>query len=132
MLVKKIKMHIGESLKRLRSYRGMTQAELAVSIGKTRSLISFFERTGNINKYTLHEIAAALNTTPEQLEMMDYTQNNLINENDVDPINHDALLKLIEQQNKEILFLKETINKQWSLIENLSKGKKTPPSYKRR
>lgn len=85
-------MHIGESLKRSRSYRGMTQAALAESIGKTRSLISFFERTGN----------------------------------------NDSLLKWIEQQHKEIQYFKETINKQWSLIENLSKGKKTPPSDKKR
>lgn len=129
MPVKKPKLHIGENLKRLRSFRGLTQSDLAESIGKTRSLISFFERTGNINKYTLHEIAAALKTTPEELEMFNFEENNVLKENAAPYNSADLLIKLVEQQRKEIAFLKETVNKQWALIENLSKtlNKKDPP-----
>ena len=38
----------------------MSQEDLAKAIGKTRSLISHLETSGNINKYTLQEIATAL------------------------------------------------------------------------
>jgi transcriptional regulator with XRE-family HTH domain len=46
----------------------MTQEELAETLGKTRSLVSFLERTGKVNKYTLQEIAGILKTTPDELE----------------------------------------------------------------
>jgi transcriptional regulator with XRE-family HTH domain len=45
--MKKTKDHIGQKIKRIRAFKGMNQEELARAIGKTRSLISHFERTGN-------------------------------------------------------------------------------------
>lgn len=118
--MKKSKEHLGQKIKRLRAYRGLTQEDLARSLGKTRSLVSFFERTGNINKYTLQEISTLLNTTPEELE------NDQVHTNPAEHIdnNHaDTNEKLINQLQQEIVFLKETIHQQWQLLKDLSKSK---------
>lgn len=111
---------MGQKIKRLRAYRGLTQEDLAKSLGKTRSLVSFFERTGNINKYTLQEISQLLNTTPEELE------NDTIHVSPAAPTTHSFAgpqEKLISQLQEEISFLKETINHQWQLLKELSKSK---------
>ncbi len=117
------KKHIGEKLKRLRAFRGMTQEELANAIGKTRSLVSYFERTGSVNKYTLQEIAAALNTRLEELEKLDPEEQPILHEN-VPPYheNNELFKHLIEQQREEIRFLRETINQQWSLLNGNAKS----------
>lgn len=118
--MKKPKEHLGQKIKRLRAYRGLTQEDLARSLGKTRSLVSFFERTGNINKYTLQEISNLLNTTPEELE------NDHIQISPAEQQVHKATgpeEKLISQLQQEIVFLKETIHQQWQLLKELSKSK---------
>lgn len=118
--MKKSKEHLGQKIKRLRAYRGMTQEDLARSLGKTRSLVSFFERTGNINKYTLQEISQLLNTTPEELE------NETIHVSPAAPTTQSLAgpqEKLISQLQEEISFLKETVNHQWQLLKELSKSK---------
>lgn len=115
--------HLGSKLKRFRLFRGMTQMELADSIGKARSLISLLERTGNINEYTLKDIAKALSTSPEEIE--NFPEPNAILEEPVafyKELEH--LKQTIEQQRAEIESLKDTINKQWELIKNLTKGKR--------
>ena len=113
-----VKEHIGQKIKRLRSFRGMTQEDLAAALGKTRSLVSFLERTGNVNKYTLQEIANILNITIEDLEsgLTEVKEQ----ENKGYP---KAENPLIEQLHKEIEFLKETISHQWQLLHELSKSK---------
>jgi transcriptional regulator with XRE-family HTH domain len=118
--VKKLREHVGQKIKRLRAYRGMTQEDLARSLGKTRSLVSFFERTGNINKYTLQEVSALLNTTPEDLENSTAltTISDLTNSKHATPEE-----QLVIQLQQEIFFLKETINQQWQLLKELSKSK---------
>lgn len=124
--MKKPKNHIGEKLKRLRAFRGMTQEDLANAIGKTRSLVSYFERTGSVNKYTLQEITAALNTRPEALENLDPEEQPILQETVPPYIENTELIKnLIEQQREEIQFLRETINQQWSLLNGNSKGEPT-------
>lgn len=121
--MKKQKNHIGEKLKRLRAFRGMTQEDLANAIGKTRSLVSYFERTGSVNKYTLQEIAAALNARPEELEKLDPEEQPILQES-VAPFheNNELIKHLIEQQREEIQFLRETINQQWSLLNGNTKS----------
>lgn len=121
--MRKPKNHIGEKLKRLRAFRGMTQEELANAIGKTRSLVSYFERTGSVNKLTLQEIAAVLNTKPEELENLDLDNRHVAQENAVENDENVELIKtLIEQQKEEIAFLRETINQQWSLLNGNTKN----------
>ena len=117
--MKKQKEHLGERIKRLRAFRGMTQEELAEALGKTRSLVSFLERTGKVNKYTLQEIAGILKTTPDELEA-----GNLVEEKAEESYSTNSNQEaLIEQLQNEILFLKETIHHQWQLLKELSKSK---------
>jgi transcriptional regulator with XRE-family HTH domain len=123
--VKKLKNHLGEKIKRLRSFRGMTQEDLAKGIGKTRSLISFFERTGSINKYTLAEISRVLNITADELEEMEIESIEpvLHDRNDAIYTRSDLYQKMIERQQAEIEFLKQTISHQQHLLNQLSKSK---------
>lgn len=86
-------------------------------LGKTRSLVSFLERTGNINKYTLQEISKALGVSVDQLN--DKMENAGINE-PLTPSNQTKNVAVIEQLRKENEFLKETIQHQWNLIKALS------------
>ena len=131
--VKKAKEHIGTKVKRVRAYKGMTQEDLAKAIGKTRSLVSHFERSGSINKYTLKEIADALDTDIATLES---TGNSVPDfyigdkESKMNPM--DKKSKVVadhqletKQLKEEIVFLKETINHQWQVIHELSGKKKS-------
>lgn len=103
----------------------MTQEELAAALGKTRSLVSFLERTGNINKYTLKEIADILQVKPEDLDSGEDLNPEEYTREDEQPEykTPQVFEKLVEQQQEEIKFLKETINHQWELLKELSKGR---------
>jgi transcriptional regulator with XRE-family HTH domain len=127
--VKKKKIHLGEKIKRIRSFKGFTQHDLAKGIGKTRTLISYFERTGNINKYTLAEIADFLHLSIDDIENLhenSYLMNNESGSNE----NITWLRNLVEEQKEEIYFLKKTIAQQMDLLQKLS-GKKMPKSIKK-
>lgn len=115
--------HLGQKIKRLRAFKGMTQEDLATALGKTRSLVSYFERTGNINNYTLLEITSILGANPEEIELEENGDghNGFTNNNGNDSNHNGSEQKLIDQQKAEILFLKETINNQWQLLNELSK-----------
>lgn len=114
--MKTSKGHLGQRIKRLRAYRGLTQENLAEALGKTRSLVSFLERTGNINKYTLQEIAKVLAVSVDQLN--DETTSNTA-EHYASAINQKSG-SVIDQLKKENEFLKDTIQHQWDLIKALS------------
>ena len=102
----------------------MTQEDLAAALGKTRSLVSYFERTGNINSYTLQEITLILGSNPEEIELLENDENhNGHSDHKTNGSNNGALQKLLDQQKAEILFLRETINYQRQLLNELSKGK---------
>jgi transcriptional regulator with XRE-family HTH domain len=72
--VKNKNNHLGQKIKRLRAFKGMTQEDLAAALGKTRSLVSYFERTGNINSYTLQEITLILGSNPEEIELLEISK----------------------------------------------------------
>jgi transcriptional regulator with XRE-family HTH domain len=119
-ILKKSSEHIGDKIKRFRGFRGMTQGQLALAIGKTRSLVSYFERTGIINKYTFKEIAEVLHTTTEELENLEDEVLKLKETaSEVKQNNENFIEKLLEQQKSEINFLKQTITQQWELIQRL-------------
>ncbi len=120
--MKKKKIHLGDKIKRIRSFKGYTQNDLAKGIGKTRTLISHFERTGNVNKYTLAEIADFLHISIDDIEnvgeqIMPNTVENHMNEH-VNWLKH-----MVEEQKEEINFLKKTIEQQLELIGKLSAKK---------
>lgn len=127
--MKKKKIHLGEKIKRIRAFKGYTQHDLAKGIGKTRTLISYFERTGNINKYTLAEIADFLHLSIDDIENLgEYSS---VNNNEIN-INENIiwLRNLVEEQKEEIHFLKKTVAQQMDLLQKLS-DKKMPKSIKK-
>jgi transcriptional regulator with XRE-family HTH domain len=135
--MKKPKDHIGQKIKRIRAFKGMNQEELARAIGKTRSLISHFERTGNINKYTLREIADALQIDVETIENIqdNYANYSTTGKENALPnyktgkitegtnLSRDQHYQMNTQLQNEISFLKDTINHQWQLLHELAKKK---------
>lgn len=127
--MKKKKIHLGEKIKRIRSFKGFTQHDLAKGIGKTRTLISYFERTGNINKYTLAEIADFLHISIDDIENLHENPNLIYSENSNNE-NIVWLKNLVEEQKEEIQFLKKTIAHQLDLLQKLS-DKKMPKSIKK-
>lgn len=127
--MKKKKIHLGDKIKRIRSFKGYTQFDLAKGIGKTRTLISHLERTGNINKYTLAEIADFLCVSIDEIENLG--EEILLSSNsDSSKDEHVMWLQhLVEKQKTEISFLKKTIAQQLDLLQKLS-DKKIPNSIK--
>ncbi len=123
-IVQKKKEHIGVRIKKIRSYKGLKQEDLAKSIGKTRSLISHFERTGLINKYTLIDIAKALEIDVAILDSdLEFLKEDIKEKPEI--LSRKIILEeVIEQQKLEIKFLKDTINQQWLVINKLVKNKK--------
>ena len=116
------KEHLGEKLKKIRALHGMSQEDLAKAIGKTRSLISHLETSGNINKYTLKEIASALKIDTATIENFNYENANVVRDLDsTTEYNKDEIQKLKE----DIIDLRATIKEQWKVIQNLTKGTKT-------
>lgn len=118
-------LHTGEKVKRLRAFKGLKQEDLAQAIGKTRSMISFLERTGSINKYTLQEISEALDvpvTIFEAEDMLAHLQlHRHVSEDISNRYTKDAEEDIITMLNEEIQYLRSTIAKQWDLIFELSK-----------
>jgi transcriptional regulator with XRE-family HTH domain len=127
------KEHIGQKIKRIRAFQGINQEELARRIGRTRSLISHFERTGNVNKYTLQEIAQALGLP---LDDLDHTLREISpayqtspgtaslrnsGKKQPSPTRYNENPVLNQQLRQEIVFLKETINHQWQLLHEMAK-----------
>ena len=102
----------------------MKQEDLAKKIGKTRSMVSYFETTGIINKYTLQEIADALGVDMKKLESVDINQAHfLMEDGEIEISKKDKCKETIEKQKAEIGFLKDTINHQWKLLHELAKKK---------
>ncbi len=107
-------MHIGKAIKNLRQLADLTQSQLAISVGKTKGLISQIEKTGKINYYTLAKIAKTLKTTPEKIEQYQQSLANPKLTVRSSPIQNNLpeieLLRLENQHLKEqILLLKKTI-----------------------
>ena len=119
--MKSKKEHLGHKLKRIRSMYGMSQEKLAAAIGKTRSLISHLETSGNINKYTLQEIASALKVDTATIENFKLDSLNVINDYNE---NADYGKNDIQKLKDEIKELKATVQEQWKIIQHLTKGKK--------
>jgi len=122
-----VTLHTGEKVKRLRSFKGLKQEDLAQAIGKTRSMISFLERTGNINKYTLQEVANALDVPVsifESEDMLSHLQKNShVAEDIAKRYSKDTEDDIILMLHDEIQYLRSTIAKQWDLIFELSKNR---------
>lgn len=116
--VKNSKDHIGQKIKRLRAFKGMTQEDLAIKVEKTRSLISYIERTGNINKQTLKEIILILESNPEEFELksVDFFSSNKELKKEITDTPTNAYEILIRELKDEITYLKKIIDDQLLLL----------------
>lgn len=112
------KEHIGKRIKKIRSFNGLTQEELASAINKTRSMVSHIERTGEVNYYTLKYISKVLNLPIEQFQEDAGFQ--FVEESKV-PYASKIEEDMVDQLSKEIIFLKSVIENQWKLLFELSK-----------
>ena len=72
---------------------------------------------GKINKYTLEEVAVALSLTVDEISNLQIENTNQHKKTN----NLPPSLNIIEQLKAENDFLKNTINQQWELINELSK-----------
>lgn len=84
--------------------------------------MSYFERTGIINKYTLQDIAAALNVSVSFIENFEETNLHYVNKIENNVLNEQQEDALIQSMQNEIKFLKNTIEHQWKLIFELTKN----------
>jgi transcriptional regulator with XRE-family HTH domain len=116
--VKKSIDHIGQKIKRLRAFKGLIQEDLAIKIGRTRSLISYIERTGNINKQTLNEIILILESNPEEFELksVDFFSSNKEVKKEMTDITKNVYEVLIRELKEEITYLKKIIDDQLLLL----------------
>jgi len=100
---------------------GLSLEELVKAIWKTRSIISHLETSGNINKYTLQEIATALKVDIAIIENFKLDSLSILNDkNENDDYGKNKLQKLKD----EIKELKATVKEQLKIIQHLTKGKK--------
>lgn len=58
-------MKRGERIRSRREELGISQAELARMLKKTRSLVSYIEKTGKVNDLTYYDILKKLELSPE-------------------------------------------------------------------
>ncbi len=105
-------MHLGRHIRMARTFRGMSQEDLAVAISKTRSLVSAIERTGRVNSATFEDILQALDLTHEEFsnkfaEERPGYQTKLEEENESLRKEIDQLQKLVSVQQDLIDLLKK-------------------------
>lgn len=65
----KFQRHLGKYILQLREEAGLSQEELALKIGKTKSLVSFIETKGKVSDGTLMAISDALKVPFEMLKI---------------------------------------------------------------
>lgn len=113
-------MHLGRNIKLARVAKGYTQDDLGEKVNRSRTLISYIEKTGKVNFYTLRTICEALDVTLEDMETVDRTT--------FDP-QGPYLLKMngLEEENErlkqEIKDLRSFISSQKQIISALQKKK---------
>ena len=125
-------VHIGRKIERIRRLRGMTQSELANTLGVTRQAVSKMEQTEKMDDERVEEIASALGVTVEGLkkyneETVLYCTNNFYENchvsasnigpiNSVENLNHFPLEKIVE-------FYEKQLKKEREKFESLKKEK---------
>ena len=96
----------------------MSQAELARKLNKTRSLLSFIEKTGKVNDLTYFEIMHILGISTEAEGQIGKTRLQILNDSKGDYVPRISELDHLRKENST---LKEMIEVQKSLINMLQK-----------
>jgi transcriptional regulator with XRE-family HTH domain len=116
-------MNRGERIKLRREELGLSQAELARMLGKTRSLVSYIEKTGKVNDLTYYDILKKLELHPEtedeqflvkRLLQVEEPKLYFRNENDIE-------LMSVKRENQT---LREMVELQKAVIEMLRKERR--------
>lgn len=110
--------HIGIRILELRESKGMSQDDLAKAIGKSKSLISFIEKTGKVNDRTLKEISNHLKVSFENLKLSPILDLDA-QEKEMDELK--SKLTILEKENG---LLKSLIQKQDKIIALLEESRK--------
>ncbi|MGF7028571.1 helix-turn-helix domain-containing protein [Sphingobacterium sp. HSC-15S19] len=122
------KIHIGRKIERVRSLRGMTQAQLGEKLGGiSKQAVSKIEQTENIDDERLAEIANALGVIPDGLKKFNeesilyctanfYEGSHSVNTN-INTIINEPVDKVIELYERKFQTLKHEI------IQALKEGK---------
>lgn len=59
-------MHIGQAVKLLRTYKAVTQKQLAKQMNVKQQMISYWEKQQHINRNTLVQLLKALNSSIDE------------------------------------------------------------------
>lgn len=105
--------HLGRHIQILREELDFNQDDMAAKIKKSKSLVSYIERTGKVNDKTLKDIAKALNVTFESLKLYPLKDSDS-NNNELELLRKENL-----ERSKEIDLLKKVIESQEKLIKIL-------------
>lgn len=97
---------------------GLSQAELARRLSKTRSLLSYIEKTGKVSDLTYFEIMVALGVTLDKDETFGNSRLAILQESKPE---YFSKISEVEHLRKENSSLKEIIQLQKSLITLLEK-----------
>jgi transcriptional regulator with XRE-family HTH domain len=112
-------MNKGLQIKERRMELGISQAALARKLSKTRSLLSYIEKTGKVNDLTYYEIMIALGITPEMKSFgLANSRLSMLSEAKVDYIPKISELDHLRKENES---LKDIIELQKSIIAMLQK-----------
>lgn len=110
--------HVGQVIIMLRKKALISQKELAEKIGKSTSMMSHIEKTGNVKKSTLLSIATALDTTPEVL--LNHLQE-VKESNDYDIIKLQEQIAILKKENELLWKFLQEKDKVIHLLEQLKK-----------
>lgn len=110
----------GERIRKRREELGISQSELARLLGKTRSLVSFAEKTGKVNDLTYYDALRILELTPETEDEQFLVKR--FQHFDEPIAGYSTVNKELEFLRRENETLRELVNLQKSVIEMLRKA----------
>lgn len=113
-------MNRGARIKTRREELGISQSELARLLGKTRSLVSFAEKTGKVNDLTYYDALRILELSPETEDEQFLVKR--FQHFEEPAANYSNLNKELEFLRRENETLRELVTLQKSVIEMLRKS----------
>lgn len=115
-------MNRGERIRVRREELGISQAELARMLGKTRSLISYIEKTGKVNDLTFYDIIRKLDL-PIQSEDEQFLVKRF-DRGDESQIQNERSRSELEFLRREVSTLRDMVELQKAVIELLRRDRK--------
>jgi transcriptional regulator with XRE-family HTH domain len=112
----------GAKIRNKRMELGLSQAELARRIGKTRGYINTIEKTGKVNDLTYYDILRKLDLSPEGEDEIHLAKRmSILRDQDS---HYTASISEIEFLRREISTLREMVELQKAVIEMLRKERR--------